>query len=553
MHEFTLLRDIALGIIFAAALAHIAQRIRQPLLLGYIAAGILLGPNLGLGLVHSEESIELISEIGLILLLFIIGLEIDLRELKRLGKTMFGLAVGQFAVNVGLGLGFFALLGFAWGGGQFDLLYLAVVTSLSSTLIVVKLLRDKYELKLLAGKLTLGVLVMQDVWAILFLALQPNLADPGVLQIAKSIGSGLLLVVAAFAVSRYVLGPLLDATASWPELVLVSVIGWCFAVSGSAEYLGLSREMGALIAGLSIATFPYAADVISKVSGVRDFFVTLFFVALGMKIPVPNADLISTAALIAGFVMLSRLIAVVPVARMLGNEWQPSMVTGLNLAQLSEFSLVIVSLGAAFGHVSEETASLILMAMILTSLISPYIINGNDAIARWLLRPVVGDGVPDDEDAPPSTHAEGPRREVVLLGHFRIAEAVLDIIEKDAPQLKDKVTVVSADTRSGRAIQARGFRWAYADLAHPDALEHLGIAEAKVIITTISDTFLRGTNTRALASQLRRLAPNATLVMTGEEQTDHDELLTAGANQVLVPGRITGERIVEVLHANGYR
>jgi Kef-type K+ transport system membrane component KefB len=311
-HEVTLLRDIALGIVFAALAAHIARLIRQPLILGYIAGGVILSPRLGFGLVKSAESIELIAEIGLILLLFIIGLEIDLRELKRLGRSMMALGVGQFVINALLGLVFFSWLGYRVTSGNFDLLYLAIVISLSSTLIVVKLLREKFELKVLSGRLTLGVLVVQDIWAILFMAVQPSLADPGVLTITRSIAGGAVLVAVAFLASRHVLSRVFEAAARRPELVLISAVGWCFLVSGAAERLGLSREMGALIAGVSISSFPYGSDVISKVTGVRDFFVTLFFVALGMQIPVPTAEILGQAALILLFVFASRLIAIVP-------------------------------------------------------------------------------------------------------------------------------------------------------------------------------------------------------------------------------------------------
>ena len=169
--------------------------------------------------------------------------------------------------------------------GNFDLLYLSIVISLSSTLIVVKLLRDKFELKVLSGRLTLGVLVVQDIFAILFMAVQPSLADPGVLTIARSIAGGAVLVAAAFLASRHVLSRVFEAAPRRPELVLISAVAWCFLMSGAAERLGLSREMGALIAGSASSSFPYGSDVISKVTGVRDFFVTLFFVALGMQAP----------------------------------------------------------------------------------------------------------------------------------------------------------------------------------------------------------------------------------------------------------------------------
>jgi Kef-type K+ transport system membrane component KefB len=545
VHEVTLLRDIALGIVFAAILGHVARLIRQPLLLGYIAGGVALSPQMGLGLVTSPENIDLIAEIGLILLLFIIGLEIDVRELRRLGGSMLGLGVGQFVICSLLGIPFFWWLGYRIEGGRFDLVYLAIVISLSSTLIVVKLLREKFELKILSGRLTLGVLVVQDIWAILFMAVQPSLDDPGVLRIAGSIVGGAVLVGVAFLGSRFVLAPLLEVSASRPELVLVSSVAWCFGISAVAHQLGLSREMGALIAGVSISAFPYGSDVISKVTGVRDFFVTLFFVALGMKVPIPTGDVLGQALLIVVFVFVSRLIAVVPTVALLGDGLYAGVAASLNLAQISEFSLVILTLGGGYGHVSERAGAVVLTAMILTSLISPYVIGWNDRIARVLLRPFERWRV-----GPAGAGPGGPARqplEIVLLGHFRIAQAVLDLVEAQAPELKRRITLVDYDANRAHAVMARGFRWEYGDLANPDALEHLGIEDARMVVTTISDTFLRGISTRRLVTNLRRMAPHAVIVMTGEEKTDAHDLLHAGADHVLIPGEITGERVLELL------
>ena len=545
-HDVSLLRDIALGIVFAALAAHVARVIRQPLILGYIAGGVLLSPRLGLGLVTDAESIELISEIGLILLLFIIGLEIDLRELRRLGRSMLALGVAQFAINALLGLAFFSWLGYRMGRGNFDLLYLAVVISLSSTLIVVKLLRDKFELKVLSGRLTLGVLVVQDMWAILFMAVQPNLADPGVVRIAGSIAAGAVLVALAFLLSRYVLARLFEAAAPRPELVLISAVAWCFAVSGIAERLGLSREMGALIAGVSISAFPYGSDVISKATGVRDFFVTLFFVALGMKVPVPTSAILGPAVLIVLFVFASRIGAVVPITALLRNSLYAGTVTALNLAQISEFSLVILTLGAGYGHVSPDVGAVVLTAMILTSLIAPYVIGENDRIARFLLGPVGRERLGATTGGEPDV-SDPSARDIVLLGHFRIAQAVLDRVEERAPHLKERITLVDYDATRGKRVIGRGFRWEYGDLANPDALEHLGLEHARIVVTTISDTFLKGISTRRLVASLRRLAPRATIVMTGEEKVDAEDLLRAGADHVLVPGEITGERILDLI------
>jgi len=273
-----------------------------------------------------------------------------------------------------------------------------------------------------------------------------------------------------------------------------------------------------------------------------------------MKVPVPNLDLLGQAGLIALFVLVSRFIAVVPVVFLLGNGLHAGVVSALNLAQMSEFSLVIVTLGVGYGHVSEGLGSVVLTSMILTSLLAPYLISGNDRIARWLLRllPDRAGAEVSGSTADPGD-ASHPARDVVLLGHFRIAQAVLDMVEQQSPHLKSRVMVVSAETRPGREVQRRGFQWAYGDLANLEALEHLGIAEARVIATTISDTFLKGTNTRRVVKTLRRMAPNAIIVMTGEEKADAEELHQAGADHVLIPGEITGERVVALLRAAGCR
>ena len=323
-------------------------------------------------------------------------------------------------------------------------------------------------------------------------------------------------------------------------------MAWCFVVSGIAERLGLSREMGALIAGLSISAYPYGSDVISKVTGVRDFFVTLFFVALGMQVPVPSATVLGHAVLIVAFVFVSRFIAVVPTTYLLGDGLYAGLVTALNLAQISEFSLVILKLGADYGHVSDRASAVVLTAMILTSLVSPYVIGANDRIARIMLRPFERLARRRERAGGPAADAH-PAREIVLLGHFRIAQAVLDRVEQLAPHLKGRITLVDYDATRGRAVMARGFRWEYGDLANPDALEHLGMEQARIVVTTISDTFLKGISTRRLVATLRRLAPQATIVMTGEEKTDAEDLLRAGADHVLVPGEITGERILALL------
>jgi Kef-type K+ transport system membrane component KefB len=328
---------MGVSILAATILAFVSHAARQPLLLAYLAAGVLIGPQIGFGLVASEADIRVISEIGLIILLFMIGLEIDVKKLQEAGPSLILSGILQFLCCTALGLGFFFLLGYSFGQGTYDLWYLAACCALSSTTIVVKLLYGKFELDTLAGRITLGILVFQDIWAIVLLGLQPNLAHPDVVQILWSFAKGGLLVVVSLLLSRYVLPPLFKAVAKLPEIVLVASLGWCFLVVGLAGWLGLSPEMGALIAGVAISTFPYNLDVIAKIIGIRDFFVTLFFVALGMGIPNPleNLPVLAIAVAASAFLIVSRFVVLVPLLYALHNGHRVSLLTAINLSQIS--------------------------------------------------------------------------------------------------------------------------------------------------------------------------------------------------------------------------
>ena len=428
--------------------------------------------------------------------------------------------------------------------GRFDLIYLAIVMSLSSTLIVVKLLREKFELKILSGRLTLGVLVVQDIWAILFMAVQPSLAEPGVLQIAQSIAGGAVLVGVAFLASRYILAPLLEASARRPELVLISSVAWCFGIAGVADQLGLSREMGALIAGVSISAFPYGADVISKVTGRARLLRHPLLRGAGDEGagaerggPRPGAahrDLRAGEPRDLRWCRRRR-----PRRRPLrghGHRAEPRPDQRVLARHPDPGHGLWPRLGAGErGGAHRHDPDLAAVAL------SDHRERPHRPVAPAAFgRPDAG-GV-----AAPAAEAR-PVRDIVLLGHFRIAQAVLDLVEAQAPQLKDRITLVDYDANRAHAVVARGFRWEYGDLANPDALEHLGIEEARIVVTTISDTFLKGISTRRLVGNLRRLAPRAVIVMTGEERTDLEDLLRAGADHVLIPGEITGERILELL------
>jgi Kef-type K+ transport system membrane component KefB len=536
-----LLGSVGIAISVAAALAFVGNWLKQPLLLAYLLAGVLIGPQIGFGLISDQASIQTVSEIGLILLLFIIGLELDLNKLLAAGKPVVITGILQFPLCVGLGLAFFVPFGFHVGGGDFGLLYVAVCLAISSTMIVVKLLYDKFELDTLPGRITLGVLIFQDVWAIVVLGVQPNLLDPRFGKLLGSLGLGVLLVGATLVISKTVLPRLFRSVAKLPELVLIGSLAWCFIVCAAANGVGLSREMGALIAGISISTFPYNLDVVAKVVSIRDFFVTLFFVALGMEIPMPTMDVIGLALLASAFLVASRLVVVFPILRALRQGHRTSLLPAINLAQMSEFSMVIAAIGLAYHHIDQKTVSLLIFVFAFTSVASTYLIGYShplqEALTRWLRRAGVRDL---DEQRPGATPVRPfAGKDVVLLGFFTEASALVHEYEmagtpeRPHPML-DRLLVIDFNPDVHAELTRRGIACQYGDVASMQTLHHADVHDARLVVSTIPDTFLKGTDNARLLRQARRLCPQASVVVTANRAARALELYEAGADFVFV-------------------
>lgn len=551
VHDAHLLRDIGAGVLGAALVGLPAYLLRLPLLLAYIAAGVLLGPHLGLGIVQDPASIGVISEIGLVLLLFILGLEIDLRKLVQAGRAVLINGVTQFLGCFALGWLFFGLLGWRNGEGRFDLVYLAVACSLSSTLVVVKILSDRFELDTLTSRITLGILVLQDLWAITFLAVQPDLADLRMTALALSLGRAALLVLASWLAARFLLPFLFARAGKQPELMLIMALGWCFAMCGLADALHLSREMGALVAGVAIASFPYQTDMAAKVSSLRDFFITLFFVALGLQIPRPTGEVLGLAGAITGFVVLSRFLTVFPVMYLLRYGNRASLVPALNLSQLSEFALVLAALGVSYGHVSPELLPAFVLALVATALTSSVLIPAGHTLYRWANGPLEALGLRDRVDD--GTHGGGaghggPPPQIVLLGFFREASSLLHAMAtRDLAATRRKLMVVDFNPEAHHKLHEMGIRCAYGDISHVDTLKHLHLDQARVLVCTIPDHLFKGTSNHKLLMQLRALAPKSRIVVTAETLVSAREMYCDGADYVFLPRIIASRSLADVL------
>ncbi|MBN8966177.1 MAG: cation:proton antiporter [Rhizobiales bacterium] len=544
-----LVRDLALSIVMAWVVGVAASLIRQPLILAYLVAGFVLGPS-GLQWVKSEHSISTIAELGLIFMLFMIGLEIDLKKIIRAGNVILMTSAVQILGSFALALAFFVGIGFTLGEGRFDALYAAAAVSLSSTVIIVKVLYDKFELDTLPGRVTLGVLVMQDLFAILFLALQPSLDNLHIDVVLMSVVRVGALLAAVMLISRFTLPHLFRLIARLPELVLVGALAWCFAAAEFAAALGLSREMGALVAGVSLSTFPYALDVTAKVTSLRDFFITLFFVALGMTIPLPTVAVIGLALVIAGFTLASRLVTVFPPLYAMRQGLRASILPAINLAQISEFSLVLLQVGVQSGQTTPDVANAVSLAFVMLAVLSTFMMMRSDRLARATIPALKRIGLSDLDqrrvDADDETAGE---HRILILGFYRLASSLMSEIERRRPALLPQVCVVDFNPNVFHTLRERGVTIHYGDIAHADTLSHAGSAEAEIIISTVPDSLLKGTTNEKLVRHVRMLNPSAKIIATAEVLANVQLLYAAGADYVIVSRLVAAGELIEAVTA----
>ncbi len=544
--EHGLVRDIAICIIAAWVVAVVSQVARQPLLLAYLVAGFAVGPY-GFKWVTDPDSIQTISEIGLALLLFMIGLEIDLKKMLSAGRVITFTAGAQILGCVLLGWGIFALAGPS--KNHLEALYLAVAAAMSSTVIIVKILYDKRELETLAGRITLGVLVLQDIATILFLAVQPNLKNPSAGIMLVALWHVVLLLSVAFLASRFLLPPVFRFVARLPELVLVGALAWCFAMASFASYLKLSSAMGALIAGVMISTFPYTLDVVAKVTSIRDFFVTLFFVGLGMLIPMPTVSYILWTVFLCVVLIFTRLVTVFPVLYSMKQGYRVSLLPAINLCQMSELSLVLLALGQKAGDVSDNVIGIAAFAFSFLAIGSTYGILANDTLLRKatpLLRKM---GLNDLDHTAFLTRADASPRRICFLGFCWTASSFLAEIERNRPDLLPEICVIDFNPVVHEKLKARKVYTVYGDITARDVLVHAGAAHAEIIVCSLPNIVLRGANNLKILRQMRELNPKAHIIVNAEALTDVPELYAAGASYVTAPRLLEAADLLRVLES----
>ena len=353
--------EIALLLLVAALVGALFVRLRQPVLIAYIVVGIAVGPA-GFGVVQAHDQIDLLAQIGVTVLLFVVGLKLDLHHVRHIGPVALATGLGQLAFTIGFGF----LLVLALGKSAMEAVYVAVALTFSSTIIIVKLLSDKRELDSLHGRIAVGFLIVQDIAVVLAMMAISALRDPtdagagtvlGVLQsLGLRLGAAALLM---FVLMRYLLPPLVSAMARSQELLLVFAIAWGVALAALGEWAGFSKEAGAFLAGFSLASTHYREAINARLAGIRDFLLLFFFVDLGAKLDLSmlGAEL-GTATVLSLFVLIGNPLIVMAIMGWMGYRRRTGFLAGLTVAQISEFSIVFVAMGITLGHVGVTTLGL---------------------------------------------------------------------------------------------------------------------------------------------------------------------------------------------------
>lgn len=540
--ELTAFGEFALVFGLASILGIILTKLKQPALLGYILCGLIIGPFTP-HFVPDVEAIELFSKIGITLLLFILGLELNFNEIKSLGKVAFYTGIGQIVFTSIAGFAICMLLGYS----PVSAIYLAIGLTFSSTIIIIKLLSEKKQLESLFGRISLGFLLVQDLVAIIILIVLSTLSNveggdvAGLMSnLGIAAGKGVLLAVGVYLVTKFVLNPILTALKKEKEVIFVTVIAWALllaSITGS-EFMGFSIEIGGLIAGIALANRFENLQISSWTKPLRDFFILLFFVLLGLHVELDAVQaVIWQAVLLSVFVLIGNPLIVVFIMKTLGYSKRVSFFTSLAVAQISEFSLIVASFGFNLGHVDSNSLTLLTLVGGMTMAVSTYFIYYNEAIYRKLEKFLdifhfKKDAIDDDDEG-------SDKPDIVMFGCHRMGKTLIEQI----PKFKKTGFIVDFDPQTVGHLNEQGYKTAFADINHTDLYESFGVNDAKIVISTVP---LLSENSK-LINYISGLKHKPILITAANDKETARILYEKGSDFVVYPHLLGSEVLARII------
>ncbi len=540
--------EFALLLLICALAGALFVRLKQPVLIAYIVVGIVVGPSV-LGLVGAHDQIDLLAQIGVAVLLFVVGLKLDLHHIRHIGPVALATGLGQLAFTIAFGFVIILVL----GKGVMEALYVAVALTFSSTIIIVKLLSDKRELDSLHGRIAVGFLIVQDLAVVIAMMTMSALrgaggaeGDPAAwLDVLLSLGWRLAAAAAAlFVLMRYVLPVVVSAMARSQELLLVFAIAWGIALAAVGEWAGFSKEAGAFLAGFSLASTPYREAMNARLTGIRDFLLLFFFIDLGAKLELGTLGAeVWPAVVLSLFVLIGNPLIVMAIMGYMGYRKRTGFLAGLTVAQISEFSIVFVAMGITLGHVGVEALGLTTLVGLVTITVSTYMILYSQPLYERLA-PWLG---PFERKRPFRELAveRQPRPdrpvEVIVFGLGRYGSRLLT-------QLRDagiEAIGVDFDPEAVRELRRHHLPVRFGDGEDPDFLESLPLSEARWVITT----FPQWESNRALLHALKAAGYRGHIAGAVRDTAHGLALAKAGIDRVLNPFEDAADRAAQNLAA----
>jgi Kef-type K+ transport system membrane component KefB len=548
MHQ--VFAEFALILLVSAIAGAIGFRLRQPVIIAYIVVGIVVGPSV-LGLVSAHSQIDLLAQVGIAVLLFLVGLKLDLNQVRKLGAVALATGLGQLTFTIVFGFLIILLL----GKGLMEALYVAVALTFSSTIIIVKLLSDKRELDSLHGRIAVGFLIVQDLAVVIAMMIMSvmKVSDPGV-SVWTVVGSLLIRITIAgiglYILMRWVLPWLVGVMARSQELLLIFAIAWGTGLAAMGEWAGFSKEAGAFLAGFSIASTGYRDAISARLTGIRDFLLLFFFIDLGSKLDFSTlGDELVPSIVLSIFVLIGNPLIVLAIMGYMGYRKRTGFLAGLTVAQISEFSIIFIAMGISLGHVGQSALGLTTLVGLITIALSTYMILYSQPLYEkcapflgWFERKVPHR---EQDTGDPDQLTEKPDVIVIGLGRYgsRLAEGL--------QEAGLKVLGVDFDPDAARYCRERGIAVHYGDGIDENFIDALPLHADMWVVSTLPDFLANKTLLRSLKAHHF----NGDVAVVAREEVDGLALKKIGVPTVLYPMRdavdYTVNALAEIIRPRG--
>ncbi|MBL6956499.1 MAG: cation:proton antiporter [Chlorobium phaeobacteroides] len=532
--------EITALLVLAAMIGLFSLLLRQPLIVSLIAVGVLAGPS-ALDIVQSHEYIELMGELGIALLLFLVGLKLDLNLVRSLGLVSLATGLGQVLFTAVMGF----FIAVAIGLDVRTSIYVAVALTFSSTIIIVKLLSDKKEVDSLHGRIALGFLIVQDLVVVIAMmtlsAFGAGSGNTGEYEGLLKVGSvmlygGIMLLFVSFFI-RFLANPIVNRFARSPELLVTFALGWAALFASAGDFFGFSKELGGLLAGVSLASTPFRESIVAKMSSLRDFLLLFFFISLGMNLDMGLLGAqVGPALIFSLFVLIGNPLIVMIIMGILGYRKRTGFLAGLTVAQISEFSLIFMAMGMDLGHVEPEAMGLVTLVGLLTIALSVYMITYSHTLYRFL-EPLLGvfeKKIPVRESNEKLEQIEHTDYDIILFGMGRYGSAVVHYLKQDGY----RILAVDFNPDEVRQWKKRGYDAIYGDASDQEFIASLPLQGVKWVVSAVSQHELglsREDPRMVLIDALKHTGFTGRIAVSTQRLQEKEQLKAKGADIVFLP------------------